>query len=174
MGESRAGARTLSPPPGFYEAAQANDARVKERVEARRRDAIDMLVGHEVAHVTQGDFTCPHPTATRESGDATWTVAEARAAQAMSERVYTSSRVLAADATATRWLIAQRSITNATPTSNEEAYVALLTVFNHLPASAYARLHQAPAPPRRGPSAQIVRASAAQTRAHPRPAAGPR
>jgi hypothetical protein len=160
------GARPLPPPAGLFEAAQTADPRVKARFVERRDEALGAVVAHEIAHVVQEDLKCPHPTAAREIGDTIWTAQEARAAiDVASHGVYAAHRVLAADAMAADLLLASGA--SRDPTA-EEAYVAVLTVFDHLPMSAYARLHQVPGTMTAGSvRTSLVRAAAKHWRDRP-------
>jgi hypothetical protein len=142
LGEAQSGSgRPLPPPPGFFDKSQTNDPRVKARAIERRDEALGAVVAHEIARVVQGDLQCPHPTATREAGDAIWTPGEARAAIDAAARLYSAPRVLSADAMAIDFLLASGASSDKT---SEEAYVAILTLFDQLPSSAYSKVHQVP------------------------------
>jgi hypothetical protein len=132
-------------------------------------------VAHEIAHHALGDLACAQPTLTHEAGDLEWTLQEARAASASALTVYTPPSVLAADAWATRAVLAS-STPNATSATNapnaasgggpESAYAALLLVFDRLPNAVYARTHQVPGTMSTGAvRTSVVRATAAEWRA---------
>jgi hypothetical protein len=105
--------KLLPPPPGSY----AVDASGRIDPAARRHlaGAVAFLVGHEVARLRAGDVRCPHPTATHESGDATWTREERRRALEGAERVYRAgaSQVARDDEAATRAAQAGRDLAGA-------------------------------------------------------------
>lgn len=77
------GRRLLPPPPGFYIAEKPADT-----YEERLSDALAFVVGRELTHFRAGDHVCPKPTATKESGDDTWTSAEQRKASEIAGSVY--------------------------------------------------------------------------------------
>ncbi len=166
LGKTPAGSRLAPPPPGFFERGQATDPRVTSLARVRVREAIAGLVAHELAHVVEGDLVCPKPTATHERGDEVWTPEEQRQALQGAPGVYTSARVLAADAAATANLLDSGR--------SEQGAAMLLELFARwgralAPAGAplYLRIH--------GPTElreQVVRAGANQWRLLK--AAGPR
>ena len=73
----------MPPPPGFY-IAEKPAATYDERL----TDAVSFVVARELTHFRAGDHVCPKPTATKESGDDTWTSAEQRKANETAESVY--------------------------------------------------------------------------------------
>jgi hypothetical protein len=77
------GRRLLPPPPGFYTAQKEGTAH-----EARLREALSFIVSRELSHLRAGDLVCPHPTATRESGDGEWTSSEQRRALERAASLY--------------------------------------------------------------------------------------
>lgn len=77
------GRRVLPPPPGFF-VTERPAATYDERV----FEILSFVVARELAHFQSGDLACPHPTATKESGDDTWTAAEQRLATETASRVY--------------------------------------------------------------------------------------
>ena len=176
LGAQEANARVLPPPPGFFDAASTHDPRVVAREAPRRREMLEALVASELAHVVARDVACPHPTATQEAGDATWSDAEARAARALASHAYTAARVITGDAFAARALVALEEprdvavgaagsgVARADADASDAAYVALLTLLDRLGATDYARFH-ATAPLANRVAA--VRASAASARAAP-------
>jgi hypothetical protein len=93
----RPGTRALPPPPGFFDAAQAQSARKMDVASARFHEIVAGTVAHELAHLVQGDLVCPNPTATHERGDDEWTHEEREHALTVAQKLYTPPRVLAAD-----------------------------------------------------------------------------
>lgn len=93
----RPGTRALPPPPGFFDAAQAQSARKVDVASTRFNEIVAGTVAHELAHLLQGDLVCPNPTATHERGDDEWTHEERDHAFTVAEKLYTPPRVLAAD-----------------------------------------------------------------------------
>lgn len=75
--------RLLPPPPGFYTAQKAGTSQ-----ETRLREALSFVLSRELSHFRAGDLVCPHPTATRESGDDEWTSSEQRRALERSPSIY--------------------------------------------------------------------------------------
>lgn len=55
--------------------------------ETRLREILLFVAVREIARITAGELTCPHPTPTREQGDAIWTRAEALEAMRVSGRL---------------------------------------------------------------------------------------
>lgn len=82
-------ARISPPPPGFFAARPAKEARA---IEARQlqifREALAFVVAREVVTMAAGDLTCASPTITREAGDAVWTPAERARSLSGAARVY--------------------------------------------------------------------------------------
>ena len=168
-GQTR-GARFLPPPPGFFDASQSRDPTKLDRERARFRQIVGAIVAHEIAHMTAGDLTCPHPTATRERGDDTWTRAEAQAAFDGAAKIYTAPRVLTADATATALLLDSENEPSVRMTSRSAddaaiAYLALLAFFHEIGDATYARAHHvADIPSTSTPSARIAIVEAAASK----------
>jgi len=77
------GRRLLPPPPGFYIAEKP-----AETYDERLSDALSFVIARELTHFRAGDLVCPKPTATKESGDDTWTSAEQRKASEVAQDVY--------------------------------------------------------------------------------------
>jgi ABC-type amino acid transport substrate-binding protein len=105
--------KLLPPPPGSY----AVDAGGRIDPAARRHlaGAVAFVVGHEIARLRAGDVRCPRPTATRESGDTTWTREERRRALEGAERVYRAgaSQVARDEEAATRVAQSGRDLAGA-------------------------------------------------------------
>jgi hypothetical protein len=91
------GERLLTPPAGFYDAAQSTPELARAQVK-QFRAIVTYLVATEVAHMTAGDLVCGRPTATHERGDDEWTAQEQEAALAVSREVHEVRRVATADA----------------------------------------------------------------------------
>jgi hypothetical protein len=79
-----AGRRLLPPSPGFY----VTTKRAATTYDDRFGEALAFIVARELAHLRGGDLVCPKPTATKESGDDTWTVAEQRKAVDIAHATY--------------------------------------------------------------------------------------
>lgn len=77
------GRRLLPPPPGFYIAE-----RPAATYDVRLDEALSFVLARELAHLRAGDLSCPSPTATKESGDDTWTKREQRKARGVASAVY--------------------------------------------------------------------------------------
>jgi hypothetical protein len=77
------GRRLLPPPPGSHTAQKVGTAH-----EARLREAMSFVLSRELSQLRAGDLVCPHPTATRESGDDEWTSAEQRRALESAASIY--------------------------------------------------------------------------------------
>lgn len=77
------GRRLLPPAAGFYTATKAGATE-----DERLREILAFLVARELVHFRTGDLACPHPTATKESGDDAWTAAERRRARETAASVY--------------------------------------------------------------------------------------
>lgn len=77
------GRRLLPPPPGTF----ASDL-APTTFDDRLGEILSFVVAREVMHLVAGQVVCPHPTATRESGDASWTAEEHRAAVAAVTPIY--------------------------------------------------------------------------------------
>jgi len=77
------GRRLLPPPPGSFVAQKPAPTQ-----ETRLREALSFVVARELSHFRAGDLVCPHPTATRESGDDQWTRDEQRKALEAAASVY--------------------------------------------------------------------------------------
>lgn len=77
------GRRLLPPQPGFYIAMKP-----AETYETRLREALSFVIARELVHLRAGDLVCPHPTATKESGDDEWTAGEQRRASESAANVY--------------------------------------------------------------------------------------
>ncbi len=93
----RPGERLLTPPAGFYDAAQSTPE--ISRAQAKQFRAITTyLVATEIAHMTAGDLVCASPTATHERGDDEWTTKERDAALAATRDVHEARHVATADA----------------------------------------------------------------------------
>ncbi len=86
------GRRLLPPPPGSYASAGEDDARAE-----RLGEALAFVLGSELARLGAAELVCPRPTATRESGDDTWTPAERRMAADVAARTYPGTTLLDRD-----------------------------------------------------------------------------
>ncbi len=93
----RPGERLLTPPAGFYDAAQTTPELARAQNKQFRAIAT-YLVATEVSHMTAGDLVCGHPTATHERGDDEWTPSEHEAALAATRIVHEARHVATADA----------------------------------------------------------------------------
>jgi hypothetical protein len=80
------GRKLLPPPPGFY--LNRETAKGAATEDDRLHEGVAFVVGHELARLRAGDLVCPRATATRESGDDTWTVDEHRRAMREAARVF--------------------------------------------------------------------------------------
>lgn len=82
-------ARISPPPPGFFAARSAKEARAVDALQLRIfREALAFVVAREIVSMVAQDLTCPSPTLTREAGDAVWTAAERSRALSGAARVY--------------------------------------------------------------------------------------
>lgn len=116
------GRRLLPPPPGFY-IAEKPAATYDERL----AEALSFLMARELTHLRAGDLICPKPTATKESGDDTWTSAEQRKAAETAHMTY-PGRQLERD---------NEAITRVLDTgTSEKGAMALLRFFVQLDAEA--------------------------------------
>ena len=77
------GRRLLPPPPGFF--ATGASARPE-----RTAEIVGWIVARELARFRAGNLACPHPTATRETGDAVWTSDERAFAAKVATTLYPS------------------------------------------------------------------------------------
>ncbi|MBX3226899.1 MAG: hypothetical protein KIT84_34025 [Labilithrix sp.] len=77
------GKRLLPPPPGTFTTTDGGTLRAEDAI-----GALSFVLAREVEHLRARDLVCPHPTATKESGDAVWTAAERSAAAATARTVY--------------------------------------------------------------------------------------
>lgn len=113
-----AGRRIVPPPPGFFEADEPVVA-----YEDRFGGALAFVLARELAHFRAGDLVCPHPTATKESGDDVWSIAEQRHAARIALSVYPGQQV-DRDAEATERLLGSGY--------TEKGAIALLRFFGAL------------------------------------------
>lgn len=81
-----AGARLLPPPAGSFDHSASPGTEAS--YEARLHETLSFVLAAELARARARDITCPHPTMTRERGDAVWTASEAKGALAVAARIY--------------------------------------------------------------------------------------
>ncbi len=112
------GRRLLPPPPGFYIAEKPATT-----YDERLSDALSFVIARELTHFRAGDHVCSKPTATKESGDDTWTSAEQRKASEIAQTVYPGRHVERDSEAIVRALDAGRS---------EMGALALLRFFTQL------------------------------------------
>lgn len=107
------GRKVLPPPPGFYLGSEGTKGAAVE--DERLREGVAFLVGHELARLRARDVVCPRPTATRESGDDTWTVDEHRRAMRDAGRIFETGGVqsLRDDEATTRMITSGRGTAGA-------------------------------------------------------------
>ncbi len=91
-------------PAGTYERFADDRAVLATMANRAWIEAIRYLIGAELSHGVSGRLVCPHPTATRESGDDDWTSAERNAATQAAAALYNVANVERADERSLSWM----------------------------------------------------------------------
>jgi hypothetical protein len=149
----------IAPPSNWWDEAEARNAAKVELEHARMREALSGVVAQELMHFIFGDIVCPNPTSAREVGDAEWTREERDHALSVASKVYTPSRVLAADGTGT--------LLSLEAGRTEEGASALLSAFDRVEHGERAPANTDTADPPRPADAGPIRSPSSYLRLHP-------